>query len=167
MENCYSFAAVRNPFSRALSAYLQRVEATNLLPRDPLFSNGPYVGVDGFEKFLEELANGKMMANRHYWPQHRLLYKPVEKFSRIIKLENVVDEMRVVLRENNLNDTLVNSLASPHNIENEQKGKVTGAKLRMPVFYNPNTVNLVKDVYRTDFALFGYDPGESPLTGGA
>jgi hypothetical protein len=152
----YSFAAVRDPYARVLSAYLHRVDAGNPTPRDPLFSNGEYLGKPGFEKFLHELSDGKILMNRHYWPQTDLLFKPAHKFARIIKLETLAEGMSLVLRDNGLPEERALILQAPHELERSQAGKVTGASDRLARFYSDKSLRIVNELYSSDFATFSY-----------
>lgn len=147
----YSFTFVRNPYSRVLSAYLDKVATSN-----PLYAATPGSGqaatVEGFEAFLDYLQSGGLHANRHWWPQIDLLYKPVDQFSFIGKVENMAEDMEKVIANAKLKPHGRPDFHSPHSV----KKRATSAANKVNAFYSQRARNAVNSLYRQDFETFGY-----------
>jgi hypothetical protein len=147
----YSFTFVRNPYSRVLSAYLDKVATSN-----PLYATTPGAGqkatVEGFEAFLDYLQSGGLHANRHWWPQVDLLYKPADQFSFIGKVEKMSGDMEKVLANVLVKPVGRPDFASPHQV----KTRATSANDKLDQFYSPKAREAVRKLYLSDFETFGY-----------
>jgi hypothetical protein len=151
-----SLVCVRHPVSRALSGFLDigvsgRVNAfwgqTDTWPAT----------AQGFESFLSELTELEhKRINRHFWRQTDLLFQPPSSFNYIVKLENVVGEMEVVLEGVGLNPEKAQYFAGPHPAELAQLNKVTGSASKAHLV-SLRSKKLIEDFYADDFHTFGYD----------
>lgn len=142
-RNRLLFSCVRNPFTRVLSAYLDKVRT-----RDPgFFPELRKRPVGSFEQFLSAVADyrpGRL--NYHFRPQHMNLDFPNISYSAIFYLENSAALSRF-LSEVSPNATLEKK--APHS---------RSARTKLNEHYTPAAVKLVQDVYAQDFSLFGYSP---------
>lgn len=148
----YSFTIVRNPYSRLLSAFLDKVASSD--PKYTRFSGFGNPTREGFRAFVADVANGALHDNRHWWPQVDLLYKKPEQFSFIGKLENVASDMEKVLGDIGLPRDALLDLRSPHLMSTHS----TSAAKKLEIYYDEELRSIVHAIYRNDFDAFGYDP---------
>ncbi|MGR6468284.1 sulfotransferase family 2 domain-containing protein [Rhizobium sp. PAMB 3182] len=152
-DNLFSFAISRNPYTRALSCYLDKVgRGRHERYRLPGFGMN---NREGFTLFLEALQSDVLAHNRHFWPQYNLLFQPIEKYGHIGKIENIVEEMHVLFRKCGLNTDWAQSFAKPHSVE-AGTTKITSARDRLETFYDSHNIQLVQDIYSDDFVNFRY-----------
>jgi hypothetical protein len=161
LPNYYSFTFVRNPYDRALSAYLGAAVSRKGLPGVRV-RNGfrrfqfNVKSKEHFHEFLEFLDSGGLYADRHWWPQADLLFQPAERFSFIGKLESIVRDMKTVLRTAGVNTDYSERLTEPHEIEKKFENKIQSAHAKTQLYYSVRARELVQKLYRRDFELFGY-----------
>jgi hypothetical protein len=152
----FSFTVVRNPYTRALSAYLQKI-ATGTRHR---FSSVPSYGVEskeGFRHFIAYLEAGGLHENRHWGPQTALLFMPPERFDYIGRFERLEDELRLVFNRAGLVIPPSLDLARLHPLD--PKDKYTGASQKVAEYYDDELLERVYLLYSDDFAAFGYEKG--------
>lgn len=143
IEDMFRFAVVRNPFTRTLSAYLDKVERRNREARRE----------SSFGEFLQGLANGKLYSNAHWAPQHSLLLLPFDDFEFIGKVESLdkdLNHVRTRILGKQVEETFKSFRANS-----------TGAGRRLQEYYDDETVIMVLELFRKDFELFEY-PHELP-----
>lgn len=140
VKDLYRFAVVRNPYTRTLSAYLDKVE------RKALRRNRE----TSFEAFLDELETGALYANAHWAPQSSLLLMPLTDFDFIGKVENLNEDLGRALarlKGGPADWPLVSA-----------RGNAAGANEKLARYYrNPETVERVRMLFADDFRLFDYD----------
>lgn len=138
LDNFFRFVFVRNPFTRTLSAYLDKVE------RRAVEKNKP----SSFKSFLYQLEAGRLHSNAHWAPQYNLLLIPVDQFDFIGRTETFDADMLTV--KNRLlgkrSDEPVKSVLS----------NATNAKDKLDHYYDDETIELVRTLYRQDFEIFDY-----------
>ncbi|MEO9526405.1 sulfotransferase family protein [Roseibium sp.] len=161
LRSYHSLVVVRDPFERALSAFLDKVGG-GVVPRFAGYAGYGQANPDGFLHFLRQVAENREDLNRHFWPQTRLMYKPVKSFSLVARLENLPEELPPFIRKISGIQVDGESFKSPHPVERRQKNKITAAKEKLNMFYGPATVDLVRRIYQDDFAQLGYS---NDLTG--
>lgn len=134
-------SSVRNPYTRALSGYLDMVEGrdTKQYPELKRWT------VDTFEDHLAHVAAHRTQTlNTHFRPQHINLDVPRIRYDAIVFLENLAElpELIKAAARNLQVETF-----SPH---------ARGASSKMKLHYTARSVDLVRQVYAKDFELFGY-----------
>ncbi|PQO23095.1 hypothetical protein C2I36_09505 [Rhodobacteraceae bacterium WD3A24] len=154
LPSFYSLVVVRNPYSRALSAFLEKVAPGRSSKYHYCAGFGNSTS-DGFYEFLTFLDNGGLWRDRHFWPQVNLLYQPIENFSRVARLEQLVDDMRIVLSDIGQDPMHAEVLARPHQVE-AGKSKITSASTKLSEFYTAGSAALVRKLYAQDFQRFRY-----------
>ena len=156
----YRFCFVRNPFTRLLSCYLDKIcrpapIRKSLLeklgrPDDP--PNSPMT----FEEFVNVIRGQSAAAMDPHWaPQTHLLLHGRMRYDFVGKFETFDRDMSAVLRRLAISDEYY-----VHERRNE-----TRAETRLSRFYNAETMAAVREIFAADFAAFGYDdglPGEPP-----
>ena len=149
------FTVVRNPWTRTLSAFLDKIANG---PQDK-YGSIPGSGDNskaGFEAFITFLESGGLHANHHWKPQNDALLLPASQFKSFSRLEHLSTELPNALAESGL--TLPNSeqLQQPHRIESNQHSKLTQASSKLSRYYSLKTIQAVADLYTDDFKLGNY-----------
>ena len=149
------FTVVRNPWSRTLSAFLDKI-ATG--PHDkyghiPGFGNNSQTG---FAAFISFLSNGGLHANHHWKPQSDALLLPSSQFQSICRLEHLSDELPLALSTTRLRLPSPERLQQPHQIESQQQSKLTQASSKLLRYYSASTIQAVAELYAADFELGRY-----------
>lgn len=149
------FTVVRNPWTRTLSAFLDKI------------ANGPeekYGSIPGFGKnsregfaaFVSFLGDGGLHANHHWKPQKDVLLLPASHFRSICRLEHLASELPQALSATGLTLPTSDHLQQPHRIESDDPGKITNASSRLAKYYSPETLDAIANLYAGDFALGRY-----------
>ena len=137
----YLFTCVRNPFARALSAYLDKVVPTDRRA----FPELPDGGSLSFEDFLRAVATYRpYQLDDHFRPQHINLNYPRIAYDAIYFLEAPAALAEVV---GNVAPGFRLERYAPH---------ARGAVEKLRTHYNGTTEGLVREIYAIDFEAFGY-----------
>ena len=198
-ETLYKFVFVRNPFSRTLSAYLDKVHrkrqgASGL---EVVGQVDQMQARDGFRDFLKSLQQGKLFNNAHWAPQTSILLIPVERFDFVGKVESLDQDLSQVLdrlsRQTSLDHGFQDQSPQPGAGYQQRTGvepvltpiptstpvptsaltpksdaapagakinpvfsNATGAVSKLAFYYDDETVEIVRKLYRNDFELFRY-----------
>ncbi len=158
LQDYFWFTVVRNPYTRLLSAFLQKGLAAQQ-------GNSIFRGIPGFDRldpagfkdFVSFLEDGGLYANAHWKPQNNLLFMPPERFNYIAKTEVLASDMEYIFQEIGLKNTQSTNFSQPHVAEASSEWKITNASSRAAEFYDQNICERVYDLYRTDFIKFGYN----------
>jgi hypothetical protein len=152
----FVFTVVRDPWTRVLSAYRDKVQRKRVQLR-ALQAMGLEAG-DSFETFLAALNRWpRRLLNDHFIPQSDLL-APVRASTRLLVLrsEDLPDAWAQI--EDGLSRQ---GAPAPAAIGHQN---VTGAQKNVPDF-TPRAVDLIRRLYADDFAQLGYNsfpPGKPP-----
>ena len=137
----FLISCVRNPFTRALSGYLDKVA-----PKDS--KNWPELRnrhIENFEQHLRALADFRLRRlNCHFRPQHINLDFPNIEYDAIFYLENLSALSRFFA---GISPDFILETFAPHS-------RSASSKLRD--HYTDRAVKLVQEIYAQDFSLFGY-----------
>ena len=138
-DEIFKFTVVRNPYSRVLSAYLNKVV------RFP-----ERCGEISFAEFLQRLAAEPefLYSNAHWVPQADLMLIPAKEFDFIGKVESLDRDLAEIKRRirPDIKDEI--TTAGP---------PATGASKKLREYYSDDSlIALVADIYRQDFTTFGY-----------
>ncbi|ECQ7109952.1 sulfotransferase family protein [Campylobacter jejuni] len=147
-ESYFSFAFVRNPFDRMVSAfhYLKKGGGNDY---DKNWANENLKDFDTFEQFVLALQNknvkDKILSWQHFTPQYKFICDENKNIlvNFIGKLENINNDFKIVKNELNFDRNLIHSNSSKHEIFSN--------------YYNEKTYNIIAGLYKEDFALFDYD----------
>lgn len=137
----YLFSCVRNPFTRALSAYLDKVKSDDYLAYCQLRK----LQSISFEGFLRSLADyGPTCLDGHFRPQHVNLNYPSVSYDAVFFLENPAAISGFLAQ-------IVPEFEFEHYAPHAR-----GAAGKLAAHYSPTTVQLVREIYARDFEAFGY-----------
>jgi len=143
IEEMFRFAISRNPFTRTLSAYLDKVERR--ARRNQRESS--------FNDFLQDLGNGKLYSNAHWAPQSSLLLLPFEDFDFFGKVESLDSDLNYIRSR-----ITGESAGEPFK---SFRANATGAGKKLGEYYDDRSVRMVLELFQADFELFDY-PRELP-----
>lgn len=167
----YSF--VRNPYSRVLSAYTNKLsryaEGTRNLCQNDYFclvfqeidawrrSERPDKPEVNFFLFLDWMENSRSatVQNEHWRPQYELISPAAVHFDFIGRFENLTADVTRLL-------ALI-GCDIPFPSREDIKFPASGARERLELNYDDETMAAVERLYARDFASFGYSVGALPL----
>ena len=167
----YTFLFVRHPFSRLLSAYRSKVNPgtsdlrfrENVRPkivritRPKSYQDVEYIRFDEFIKYIiYEWKNGREL-NEHWRPMSELSFPCQIQYDFIGKYEQLNEDSQSVLRE-------AYGLKNPAPIMagNPNRSSSSDMTSTMKQFKNVQREDKesLKEIYKYDFMLFGYDMNE-------
>ncbi len=145
----YNFVTVtRNPYSRVLSAFVNKFQKPAYIDR---FGHYP-ISPEGFRQFVLWLGQGGLAADPHWDLQSKLMLMPVDCYDAVIRFENFSKEMRLFLERKSIAIT-------PHGLNllgDQNTMHKSYANTRLQEFYTSEVRGRVAEIYRTDFAWLGY-----------
>lgn len=150
----FRFSFVRNPYSRALSCYLEKIAGEQWLRdlRLPDLGFAPDAEVS-FVDFLRRVrAQEPADMDIHWAPQHHLLSLAKVKYDFLGRFESFQPDLQRVIEHLGL-DIPAETLA-------RRTSHVTRAGERLDDYYEEESVGLVQQIYAGDFAALGY--GRNP-----
>ena len=148
-EDKFIFTFVRNPYSRVLSAYLDKIANVHEPNIWPKFSAEHRLGDHrpSFMEFLEILqSEPEEVMDPHWRPQSLLIGYGLIPFDFVGTLENFGPDLQEVMRRIFGADMTVEDFA-PHR---------TGAADQLQSYITPEAQKLIVQLYQADFANFGY-----------
>lgn len=151
----FAFTFVRNPYDRLYSGFLQDMKAGHSNPKwipvkQPLFN---VVG-DDFNRYMREYVQFADIAAAWEWicfcPMHEFAY-----LDGVCRLDWIgrAEDVQGGLRELSQRLGVPIEKADDRNVHTEYRGR-----LKYTAMYERETVELVNEIYRDDFRLFGYTP---------
>lgn len=139
------FAVVRNPYSRALSCYLDKFSPDNpKLERFARRAGGS--GAMSFGEFIEHVSRQQPFEMDPHWRvQARNIYCDIIDYDRFVYFEALEEEFGAILAR----------IGTGANLWTVHKGHRNAGR-RIAEFYTPQIAKLVRDTYAEDFERFGY-----------
>lgn len=163
-DNFFRFGVVRNPYSRLLSCYLDRIQLSHVIPTKELIQamkkrgykegeiceeNGTTPSFDGFIRVICEQTSPQQ--NSHWRRQFDDLLVGDVDLHFIGKFENLWNDMATVSEK--IFGKVLPEMTNPNQ---NNSPKITQAGSKVKDFYTPELIDLVKDAYHNDFETFGY-----------
>lgn len=142
-----SFSVVRNPFTRALSAYLDKIAKPGILRNQ--FCMQHNISIDAelsfkcFLRLINKSRHGKIL-DQHYRAQYDNIVYDID-IGRIIYLENFSEG------RDDLNDYLGLNLEY-----NPRQGHGTRSASKLASLIEDECVELIHEIYQKDFKFLGY-----------
>ena len=140
----FIISCVRNPYTRALSCFLDKIERK--VPRTPrALRDLRNRGVESFEQYLFELSRlNPRDLDPHFRPQHINLNFPNISYDRVFFLENTNPLNRFLVQ---LSPGFQLETFAPHS---------RSSNSRIRSYYTDRSAELVRSIYANDFLSFGY-----------
>jgi hypothetical protein len=148
LRDCFFFIVIRNPYSRVLSAFLEKFRLEQYRREHGEF----LLTREGFAEFVAWLANGGLTKDRHWNLQSDQMFLPLDKYDFVVEFDSFATGMKVVFDRTGLRppEDRLNRLY-PSDVN-----KLTGASSLIEEFYTVETASLVARLYRKDFESLGY-----------
>ncbi|MFU8779885.1 MAG: sulfotransferase family 2 domain-containing protein [Kiritimatiellia bacterium] len=149
LDPLHLFVVIRNPYSRVLSAFLDKFRDESYRRRYGTFDLTP----DGFGQFLVWVERGGLTRNGHWNLQtSRMISSKLETYDTVIRFERFRDELVDMLR--------ARDIAIPEDCLRElypsDQTKRTDASTKLHAYYNAERRDRVASIYASDFALLDY-----------
>lgn len=162
------FACVRDPYSRILSAYLNKVESRllsgNNFPPEDFFlkivsdiqdfwrdnlptSEYPKISFEVFLLWIRD-SNSYFTQDEHWRPQSELLCIDSVNFNFIGRFETLAVDAQHILSEMNCD--------IPFPSQKNIKFAPTNANAKIGDYYSPAAINILNEIYAPDFANLNY-----------
>ena len=148
LDSYFKFTIARNPYSRTLSVYLDKIKNRDKSQRRIVakyLNKNPDDEIT-LNEFLDFLENGGLRQNAHWAPQTDFLVFPIDQYDYIGKLEKLQQDLTKILSIIYSRDCTIVSV-NEHKTNSKKKTKelTPSDKLRI---YN---------LYIDDFSNFDYD----------
>jgi hypothetical protein len=169
IKHMYWFTAVRNPYTRLLSAFLDkglRSQHGNIeYEKIPGFNR---LDASGFSTFVSFLENDGLYQNKHWWPQVDLLYLSAKDYSCIAKVESLDKDLTHILQAVNLSKIDTRKFSRPHpenhaGNTSSNTSMITNATKKLDLYYNEALYDRVHKLYQLDFDHLSYSKNPSQL----
>lgn len=150
----FRFAFVRNPYSRALSCYLEKIVGDQWLRDKRLPKLGFRADQDvEFAEFLRRVAEQEPAAMDIHWaPQSHLLSLAKVEYGFLGRFESFQHDLLLVMERI--------GLTAPDELFKARTAHTTNARSRILHYFDRESVCLVHAIYRDDFERLGY--GKDP-----
>lgn len=154
-ENVIKFSFIRNPYSRALSAFLDKMSYESKEKQKIANVLGIEISSNiAFLDFLKAVDSTPLVKMDHHWrPQYYQLLMGLVDYNYVGYFENFAEDFNAILSKIygedlvfGRNEKLVKHHA-PHS---------TKASSKLVNYYNNETIDLVKKIYDKDFRSFNY-----------
>jgi len=145
---------VRDPFSRTLSAFLNKVNSPRFRADVGQLGATP----DGFSRFIRWLDSGGMGVNPHWDLQTKQLILPLDHYTDVIRFERLEKELASFFERLGIDADHMHSSGA------FKRGRAhrTEANDLLHQFYDADGAQIVRRLFETDFQVLGYDPSWTP-----
>jgi len=146
----FRFAFVRNPYSRALSCYLEKIVGEQWLRDLRLPKLGFRADEEvSFVDFLRRVAEQEPRDMDIHWaPQHHLLSLDKVRYGFLGRFESFRENLQAVIQRL--------GMTAPDGLLSEVSSHTTNAGDKIAAYFDDESVALVQSIYRRDFAHLGY-----------
>lgn len=149
----FRFSVVRNPYSRLLSCYLDRIVPGNGAAYRQLIRtlHRPEGATVSFPEFIRTACSQAPFAQNNHWRlQVAEICADVVPYDFIGKQETFSEDMAKIWAHIAPNHPI------PEFARANKSPSITGANSRLSEYYTPELVALVRTAYQPDFERFGY-----------
>ncbi len=150
-DEFFRFCFVRNPYTRVLSAYLDKIAGNSMREKSKILSQLGYDMRDmstqiSFEQFITALENQPVsMMDNHWRHQYYSTYQDSIDYHFIGKLESFDEDFSFIM----------NKLGALEYYKQEAR-HATGSASKLREYYTDDLLNRVYKLYQVDFETFGY-----------
>ena len=155
-ENLYTFCFVRNPYTRLLSCYLDKIVG-NKPPKHAVlrilgFSADNLDIPVSFSDFIEAISSQHIREmNPHWRPQYYQTFQPSLSYDFIGRYESFSEDFQRVMAK--IARTRVPNLG----VESRHRTNANGTWTK---YYRPSLMERVRELFAIDFEAFGYDSSD-------
>lgn len=159
----YKFTFVRNPWSRVVSCYLNKVVKGNIKDRDFLKNRLGLQPDMSFEDFVRFLTSGlgrfDLISDRHWISQYKFITnRKAELLVDFVgKLENIDQDFNMVCKKIGLPKLVLPKYNTRFDWKLVKKNKDNENQNYYRRYYNEKTKELINHRYKKDIRLFGYE----------
>lgn len=154
-KKLFKFTFIRNPYTRILSCYLDKIQSKNIVPDSQQYHeyydalNLDFNKEISFKEFLLALKKDENLTkNTHWTPQFLLIKDSRISYDFIGRFENFENDFKFVLEQIGKPDAI---------IANHFPEKIrTNANFRIKEFYGETEKALVSELYECDFRRYNY-----------
>lgn len=148
LPDLYKVCLVRDPYTRTLSAYLDKIAGRKAQSRRPLRLMRDRFGTDSpsFEQFCLYLQDGGLYDDNHWAPQTHGLVLPIEAFDLVGRFESLNREI----------ETITTRLFGAPRGTGLRRGPRSNANDATDRHYTGQAREIVRRLYAEDFEALGY-----------
>jgi len=146
-DDYFKFTFVRNPYTRILSCYLDKIVGRSKIVFLPKIGFDPNAELSFKEFLLAVKKQSYAEMDSHWTPQSVLLAADSISLDFIGRQENFDNDLQKAL-------AIINKTKS-NTIENEALHAV-GANKKLQEYITDDIANLIQEIYTDDFLLYGY-----------
>jgi len=151
-KNIFKFCFVRNPYTRLLSAYLDKIQKNQPMKKSVLLHLGKNSAdlsqAISFEEFVHVVCEQPISNMDPHWRiQYFQTFQQGIQYDFIGKLENINDDLNFVINRLNLQPTPTTHIEDRH---------ATHSNDLIHQFYKPDLLKMVEKKYAIDFEHFNY-----------
>ncbi|MFW6009255.1 MAG: sulfotransferase family protein [archaeon] len=156
-KNKFKFTFVRNPYSRVLSAYLDKIinpnhdksitKIRNKIKRKYIKNKNSKIQFSDFITYLEKEG---LYDNFHWAPQSDLIPKDIKNINFVGKVENINKDLKFCIKK-----VFGKEKAKKFKIKNANSHK-TNSSEKFAKYYTPDLQKRVYKLYKNDFQKFKY-----------
>lgn len=153
-SNYTKFVVIRNPFTRILSAFLNKIGSGHKkYSRYHGFANPSR---SGFQSFLEQLNSlPKKDTDPHFWPQcDHLLLRSISSYDAILKFERLDRDLDDLFFKVGLIRDSTEALVKSFN--DLDAGKATNASEKAAQYFTDTSAELTRSIFAKDFSALDY-----------
>lgn len=151
LDHAVKFVFVRNPYTRVLSAYLDKVVRVGYFQPGGKLSGTSLSRLNAiptFSEFCCWLEDGGLYQNAHWAPQSSLLLIPLERFDFIGKFENIATDIETL-------QMMMRGEGAGRELERHGPPATDAASL-LERYYRREDYRRVESLYADDFSNFSY-----------
>ena len=150
-DACLTFSFVRNPFSRFLSAYLDKIvgDPEVITDRQKRLGIGPGPERPSFDEFVEFVYDQpRLDMDVHWAPQSFLLGWPRVRYGFLGRFERLSEDLEMLMASR--------GLRYPAGARRLGVRHATGADAKLAAYFSEPTRRRVVEIYGDDFSHFDY-----------
>lgn len=151
-QRFFTFSFFRHPYSRVLSAYLDKVRSDYSRQKKGWERKNAAWSLEptaSFDEFVNSLERGNLYANVHWAPQTTICPLPVRQLDFVGRVENLEADLAEVAARLFGVEENEPSGQREHNRQN--------AAEKIEAYYSPELMERVYRLYQDDFEQIGYD----------
>lgn len=153
-QDFFKFTFVRNPYSRLLSCYLDRIVPKKSTPYKELVR---YLEKDigyevSFQEFIETICKQSVYEQNNHWRvQYYDTMSDIVNYSFIGKQESFSEDMKTVWKK------VYPKLTVPIFDSKNSSPSKTGSTEKVDLYWNSALIRIVNEKYKKDFENFNYE----------